>query len=202
MLVSTADVRSWLNLPEGDKNPNDNLQTLILSTQSFVESWTNRQLEGTHYNAHPDYCYLDGTGQRWLYLPQSPVSWIGTVYVDHDREFDAATAIGSADLVIYWAEGKIYSEEMPFTKGHRNIKVEYKAGYGPTATSSYPLPYDLKQLMIEMTVQAYKEGITAVHTVEAGENTRLMQMLANNSSWKATLSEYKNYAAGLSGYWE
>jgi len=137
-----------------------------------------------------------------LYLPQSPVSWVGTVYVDHEREFDEATAIGSADLVIYWAEGKIYSEEMPFTRGHRNIKVEYKAGYGASTVSTYPLPYDLKQLIIEMSVQAYKEGITAVHTVEGRDDVQFMQMLSKNTAWKSTLSEYKNYAAGLSGYWE
>ena len=37
--------------------------------------------------------------------------------------------------------------------------VNYIAGYGAAAVSSYPLPYDLKQVIIEMAVQSFKEGI-------------------------------------------
>jgi hypothetical protein len=102
--------------------------------------------------------------------------------------------IASADLVVYWEQGKIYSEAGYFTKGHRNIKINYIAGYGPAASSSYPVPYDLKQVIIEMAVQSFKEGITGVHTVQGIEETKMIQMLSANTVWKNTLNAYKKYS--------
>ena len=206
MLIGTGDIRSWLNIPEGAKQSNTKFELVIQAVEKFVDNWTNRRLQAFHYKTNPDYCYLDGPGTSWLYLPQYPVSWIGTIYVDAEREWDSASAIGSADLVVYWKEGKIYSEEMGFSKGHRNINVEYIAGYGTSeagVSSSYPLPPDLKLVILEMASEALKEGITAVHTVapEGGEG-RFVQMLGSNSYWRNTLDEYKNHAAGLAGYWQ
>jgi len=201
MLVSTGDVRTWLGVATADTGPNAKIETLINAVEDFADHWTNRALEATYYNEHPDFSYLDGNGQRYIYLPQYPISWIGTVNVDADREWNSATAVGSADLVIYWKQGKLWNEEGIFSKGHRNVRVDYIAGYGDTG-SSYPIPKDLKQTIIEMVVDSFKEGITAVHTIEAGENIKFMQMLSGNSFWRNTLDEYKNHAAGLAGFWE
>ena len=52
----------------------------------------------------------------------------------------------------------------------------------------------LKQVIIEMVVQSYKEGITGVHAVIGENETRMMQMLSGKSVWRQTLNLYKNYA--------
>jgi hypothetical protein len=100
------------------------------------------------------------------------------------------------------------SEGGYFTKGHRNIKIDYVAGYAPVvggtnngAVSSYPIPNDLKQVMIEMSVQAFKEGITAVHTVVGGLESppSFIQLLSNNSFWRNVLNKYKAFDAALQG---
>lgn len=202
MLIGTSDLRAWLSLADGDKTSNDKLETLSKAVQDFVETYTNRQLEATYYNNHKDYSYFDGTGRNWIYTKEYPVSWIESVYVDSDRQWSSGALIASADLVIYWDEGKIYSEAGYFTKGHRNIKINYIAGFGGSATSSYPLPFDLKQVMIEMVVQSFKEGITGVHSVASMEETKFIQMLSQNSMWRNTLNAYKNFSKRLEGLLE
>jgi hypothetical protein len=197
VLIGTDALRSWLSLTDSDKTANDKLESLSLAVQDFVQSYTNRKLEATYYNGHQDYSIYDGTGQNWIYTKQYPISWISNVYVDSDRAWTSGSLIASADLVIYWDTGMIYSEAGYFSKGHRNVRIDHIAGYGGSATSSYPLPYDIKQTMIEMTVQAFKEGITGVHSVVSMEETRFIQMLSQNSMWRNTLNSYKNYSKRL-----
>lgn len=196
MLVSTSDLRAWLSLADGDKESNPKFLTLLQTIQDFVEVYTHRQLEATYYNSHQDYSIYDGTGKNYIYTKAYPISWVESVHVDSDRQWSSGALIASADLVIYWEQGKIYSEAGYFTKGHRNIKINYIAGYGPAASSSYPVPYDLKQVILEMAVQSFKEGITGIHTVLGIEETKMVQMLSGNTIWRNTLNAYKNYSIG------
>lgn len=207
MLVSTGDLRSWLNLSSTDTDPNAKLETLINAVEDFCDNYTGRILEATTYSASPAYNYFDGTGERFFYLPNYPVSAIGTVYVDADREWTSGTAIASADLVIYWDSGKIYSEAEYFIKGHRNIYItSYIAGYGALVggtcganVSTYGVPYDLKQVILELAAQSFKEGLTLIHTVAGVEEVKMLSLLRDNSFIKQTLDKYKNYSAGLYG---
>ena len=195
MLIGTSDIRAWLSLPDGDKTSNDHLETLAQAMQRFVENYTCRQLEATYYNNHQDYSIYDGKGSAWLYTNQYPISWVNAIYVDSDRLWGSGSLVASADLIIDWKKGLIKSEAGYFTKGFRNVRIDYIAGFGPAATSSYPVPYDLKQVMIEMAVQSFKEGITGVHSVVGVEETKFVQMLSSNSMWRKTLNMYKNFAA-------
>jgi|SRR3990167_486303 len=197
MLIATSDLRAWLSLEDGDKASNPKFATLLQSIQDFVETYTHRQLEATYYNGHQDYSIYDGIGRNYIYTRAYPISWVSAVYVDSDRVWGSGSLIASADLVIYWEEGKIYSEAGYFTKGHRNVRIDYIAGYGAASVSTYPVPLDLKQVMIEMAVQSFKEGITGVHTVQGIEETKMIQMLSSNTLWKNTLNAYKNYSVGL-----
>lgn len=195
MLIGTSDIRAWLSLPDGDKTANSQLETLAQAMQDFVENYTCRQLEATYYSNHPDHSIYDGQGSAWFYTKQYPISWVENIYVDSERGWGSGTLIASADIVIDWQKGLIKSEAGYFTKGFRNVRIDYIAGYGPVANSTYPVPYDLKQVMLEMAVQSFKEGITGVHTVDAGESTKFMQMLSSNTMWRQTLNRYKNYSA-------
>jgi hypothetical protein len=204
-LISTADLRVWLGIEEGDKTPNAKLLSLIDSIQDFVDNYTNRTLEAKVYRTDPDNCYYDGNGRPWIYAKQYPLSYVSEVAIDSDREFGSASLVASADF--YWyPNGKIRSEDGYFTRGHRNVRLDYIAGFAPVvggthnaAVSSYPIPGDLKQVMVEMCVESFKEGMTSVHTVMGVEQPKLYNLLKTNTFWMNTLNKYKSFDNTLFG---
>ena len=203
MLIGTGDVRDWVKIPDGDKLPNPKLLNLCRSVQDFCDSYTHRKLEAARYNSDPNFTFYDGTGRRWIYTAQYPISNVVAVYVDSERVFGASTAIDSGDIFFY-PDGKVVSEGEYFIRGRRNVKIDYIAGYAPivggthsAVVSSYPLPYDLRQTMIEMVAEAYKEGVTAIHTVAGQEDTKIVRMFSANSAWKMTLGRYTKMDFGL-----
>lgn len=210
MLIGTSDLRTWLNLAEGDREPNAKLELAAKAIQAFCDMITGRKLEAARYNTDPQFTYLDGNGKAVIHLPQYPVSYIYEVNVDSDRDFGTGTQIDISD-VFYYPSGKVVSEGGYFNKGRRNVKIDYIAGFAPvvnntynSTVSSYPIPSDLKQVMIEMAVEAFKEGISAVHSFEGQSITepKFIQMLSRNSLWRLTLNNYKNYSVGLNEYEE
>ena len=205
-LISTSDLRVYLSIEEGDRGPNEKLDSLAKSVEDFVDSFTNRKLEAQRYSSDPHFTYLDGTGESSIYLPQYPISYVYQANVDSEREHGSANDI-SLDDIFYYPNGKLISEAGYFTKGRRNVKVDYLAGYAPvvngtfdSSVSTYPIPLDLKQVMIEMTVETFKEGLTAIHTVSAGEHgDKIIRLLSQNSFWSNVLNKYKNFSACLEG---
>jgi hypothetical protein len=204
-LISTSDLRSWLGIAEGDRAPNAKLATIASAIEDFCDSYTNRKLEAARYSTDPYFCYLDGTGRANIHLPLYPVSYVSEVNIDSNRTFDTSTQLASTDFFFY-PEGKLISEAGFFTRGRRNIRVDFIAGYAPIvggthnmAVSTYPIPQDLKQVMVEMCVESFKEGMTAVHTVSAGPEgePKFIQMLSRNGFWKQTLIKYKRFDIGL-----
>lgn len=206
-LISTSDLRTWLAITEGDKAPNAKLESIAKAIEDFCDSFTNRKLEAARYNSDPENTYLDGNGMTYLYVPQYPLSHVDGVWIDADRLWGTGTEIGTNDIFFY-SSGKIVSEGGHFISGRRNIKVDYIAGYAPvvggthnSAVSTYPLPYDLKQVMVEMTVECFKEGLTAIHTVQGGPEVgdKIVRMLTSNSFWMQTLNKYKAFDSSLQG---
>jgi len=187
MLIGTGDVRTWLGLNDSDRTPNAKILSLCSAIQAFVESYTNRKLEAQRFTTHPDHCYLDGTGKPWIYLPIYPIWNIYEVAVDNDREFGSGTLIGMDDI-IFDPQGKVMSEAGYFTRGRRNVRFDYYAGYG---AGSYPLPADIKQVMVEMIVETYKSGLTAIHQVQTPQGeVFFLKLLSNNTMWKECLGRY------------
>jgi len=206
MLVSTGTVRTWLGVAANDTSPNAKIESLIYSVQDFVDSYTGRKLEAAVYRTNVEYSYLDGTGSYFLYVPQYPVSHVNQVNVDSDREWGSGTEIGTDDIYFY-PSGKIISEGGYFLKGHRNILIDYNAGFAPVVggthnavVGSYPCPYDLSQTIVELVVKSFQEGITAIHTVQTEQISTFQQLLSANSFWKSTLERYKKLAVNLEGY--
>lgn len=202
-LISTADLRTWLSIEDGDTKPNAKLEDISKAVEDFVDSFTNRKLEAARYNSDPQFTYLDGNGETYIYTRQYPISYVYGVYVDADRVFGSGTEIATADI-FYYPSGKVVSEGGYFTRGRRNVKIDYIGGYAPVVggthdntVSSYPLPYDLKQVMLEMTVESYKEGISAIHTVVTPGQVepKIIQMLSKNSFWSNVLNKYKSFDA-------
>ena len=203
MLISTGTVRTWLSIATDDITPNAKIDSLIKAIQDFCDSYTGRELEAGIYTSDVNNCIFDGSGKAWIYTKQYPLSHVNDIRVDADREWGSGAIVATNDVYFY-PSGKIVSEAGYFTKGRRNVRIDYNAGYAPvvggthnSAVGSYPCPYDLQQTMVEMVVQSFKEGITMVHTVENENNLNFVQMLSQKSFWRKTLNNYKNYAIGL-----
>jgi hypothetical protein len=205
-LISTADVRTWLGIAEGDKTPNEKISSIAKAVEDFVDSYTNRQLEAKVYRTDPSFSYLDGNGKPWIMAPQYPISYITEIAIDSDRSFGSGTLLASADF-FWYPSGKIVSEGGYFTRGRRNVRLDYIAGFAPvvggthnSAVSTYPIPNDIKQTMVEMIVESFKEGITAIHSVQGAEGeTKMVNMLTKNSFWRRTLDKYKSFDYMFSG---
>lgn len=216
-LISTYDLRIWMGIEEGDRKPNAKLSVIAQAVEDFVDSYTSRKLEAKRYLTDPNFSYYDGTGKNYIYLKQYPVSYVSSVNMDADRVFNSGTLFASADYYWYGSEGKLRlsGSQWPFDNysggfysGRRNILVDFTAGYAPVVggthnavVSSYPLPLDLKQVMIEMCVESFKEGMTAVHSVQGGQagDPKFIQMLSKNSFWSNVLNKYKAFDAMVSG---
>lgn len=208
-LISTYDLRLWLGVEEGDNAPNAKLASIALGVEDFADQFTNRTLLAKTYYFHQDESYYDGEGTKYLYLNQYPVSYVSDVNVDSNHDFNSATLVASADLYWYPKEGKLITEGEYFTRGRRNVLVNFIAGYAPvvnnthnSSVSTYPLPLDLKQVMLEMCALSFKEGMTAVHTVQTQDQVRFVQMLSGDTMWNKTLLKYKKWDGALSGRWE
>ena len=208
-LLSTADLREWMGITAGDNAPNEKLNSIAAAIEDFVDSFTNRKLEAQRYLTDPYFSYLDGNRLTYIQLPQYPVSYISSVNIDLDRNFNSGTLLASADF-FWYPSGKVVSEGGYFTRGRRNILVDYTSGYAPVvggthnnAVSTYPIPRDLKQTMTEMCIESFKEGMTAVHTIQGLEGeTKFIQMLSRNSFWSNVLNKYKAFDAAIAGYEE
>lgn len=203
-LVSTLDLRLWMSIEEGDKTINAKLAYIARAVEDFCDSYTNRRLKAQTYTTDPQFSYLDGKGYDYIYTPQYPVSYVSEVNIDSSRDFTSSTALDSTDF-FWYPNGKIISEGGNFLRGRRNIRLSYIAGYAPVvggthsmAVSTYPIPEDLKQVMVEMCVESVKEGMTAVHSID-GEQPRFIQMLKENSFWKNVLNKNKAFDASLVG---
>lgn len=197
-LVGTGDVREWLNIPISDYQPNAKISTLISAVEKYIEQYCSRKFEAQLFETHPDYCYFDGTGAHSIWLPVYPIWRVDEVRIDNDRDFtDSGTLVSTngEDLIIYPTEGKVTLDTSSsfgsYARGRRNVRFKYYAGYG---TGSYPIPGDLKQVIIEMVVQAFNEGITGIHTVMGQQESKIMRMLSGRSFWTDVLNSYKNYS--------
>ena len=214
-LISTYDIITWLGMQSSDRAIFPKLEAVSLAIQDFADSYTNRKLEAQRYLTDPYYSYLDGNNDHYIYLPQYPVSYVSSVNIDNDRVFGSGTLIASADL-FWYPNGKLVLEGDNFSggtsfgggsiaRGRRNVLVDYTAGFAPvvggthnSAVSTYPLPLDLKQVLLEMTTQTVKEGITALHSaVGAQGDVKFIQMLSQNSFWSNVLTKYKAFSKSL-----
>lgn len=202
-LVGTGDIRTWIKVSDADKTPNVKFEALINAIEGYIEQYTNRKLEAQLFKTMPDYCYFDGTGIDTMWTPVFPIWRVDELVIDSDRVFTDSGSLVSTNgenLIIYPSEGKIVLDTSSgfgiFTRGRRNVRLAYYAGYG---AGSYPVPSDLKQVIVEMVVASFNEGITGVHTVVGPQESKFIKMLSKNTYWSNVINSYKNYAiiAGL-----
>ena len=90
-------------------------------------------------------------------VKEYPITAIASVYDDTDRVYGADTAIDVDDLI--WGEhngvspGVIEYDKGVFTKGRKNIKITYTAGY-----SANDMPEDLKMAVMKLVAADHLEA--------------------------------------------
>lgn len=158
-LTSLANVKEFLRIT--DTNDDTFLTNLISRVEKEVKEYCQRDFEAADYME-----YYDGDGTDTLLVDNYPINSVSELYDDPDREFGTDTLIDSSDYIIYSEEGKIVLDGSTFSKGNKNIKIVYNAGYTT-------IPADLEQAVIKLVAAEYLEGQGSVNAVEGeGQQTR------------------------------
>jgi len=92
--------------------------------------------------------YVDGSGDRYLFLKNTPINSVAVINEDSDWVWASDTTIAS-DAYRVIDEKYLVSKESWWTLGEQNYKITYNAGYAT-------IPLDLKQVAIEEIVRRYK----------------------------------------------
>jgi hypothetical protein len=144
--VATGDLTSVVNV-QAQAGMKDAaaavLATLITQASSFIATATDRSFSGTVSKME----IRNGSGGTELFLADGPVASITSLSIDA-KPIPAQPADGQPGYFLVNSELLCLSGYV-FTKGHRNVRVAYAAGY--TAT-----PKDVEQACVELVVSAYR----------------------------------------------
>lgn len=185
-MLSLEEAKIWLDYTGSDRDVL--ITTLIESVQALLESFCDRHFSFDSYTE-----YYDGLGFNYVLLDQYPVQDITGVWDDTNREFTDVMKIESTSYTVYKNIGMIMlTDGSVFTKGYRNVKVEYTAGYTE-------IPADLKMIAGEIIVKKWKNiidhrvGISSVSSAGEGFNLSLNDLLPDH---KAILySRYRRHGS-------
>lgn len=162
-LVELDDVLEFIGVEDTDERIYK-LERYINAASWFCNNYTHRKLKSRDLTE-----YYNGDGTNVLLMNNYPVTAITHVYDDLDRDYESDTEIDSDDLV-YMPDGlacKIVYDGGVFSKGIKNIKVEYTAGYET-------IPWDLYQACCELVAYYWKN-------TEEGRFGLISQQLADGS---------------------
>jgi hypothetical protein len=124
------------------------LETLIKSSQAFIDEYCNRTFLLSAVNE-----YHNG-GSNKIFLNRYPVSEsaVVKVYDSWDRTYSEGHLISPGDYFVDRENGIItFNYEIGGSPGA--IKVSYSGGY-----KSYQIPYPITQACIELVARKFKEG--------------------------------------------
>jgi len=126
MLTTVARLKTFLDI--SDSTYDAVLEIIINSCTDFIENYCDRRFKKATYNE-----IYDGTGTRFLFLKQYPVSSTDpfTLQVRNGNSF---TNIPTEDYFVKYNEGIIVGE---FHKLPRHYRVSYSAGYDYDNITTY-----------------------------------------------------------------
>jgi len=168
-LTSLTKVKEFLRIT--DNNDDTLLTNLISRVEKEVKEYCQRDFEATDYTE-----YYDGDGTDTLLVDNYPINSVSELYDDPDRDFGADTLIDPSDYVIYSEEGKVVLDGSVFSKGKKNIKIVYNAGYTT-------IPADLEQAVIKLVAAEYLLGQGSVNVVE-GEGQQIRPQKLREEAYK------------------
>jgi uncharacterized phiE125 gp8 family phage protein len=138
-LTDLAKAREWIGIKtEAD----DGLLTrLITAASGFIASFLSRSILTASYTE-----YRDGPGGNTLSTLNYPITAVSSVEVNGVA---IALASGTVNYGYQFNDRQIVLRGYKFTRGFRNVKVSYTAGYAD-------VPVDIEQACLELVAYKYR----------------------------------------------
>lgn len=143
-LTSLANVKAYLSI--GDSTRDGILNLLIPAASRAIEKACDRTFNEATY-ADDRY---SGNWQRTLQLRNYPVITFTGIWDDSARVFASSSLIDSVNYSVDNETGQVELDGLIFSKGVRNIKVSYTAGYTT-------IPADLELIAIKLVSFLYNK---------------------------------------------
>ncbi|MDD5013728.1 MAG: hypothetical protein PHW73_01325 [Atribacterota bacterium] len=118
-IVILAEMRSFLNVPNGQTGKDDLLIDLLDSYNSEIEEYLGVTLINSTYTET-----YDGNGKDYLFLDHYPIASVTSLIID-DVELTEDT-----DFYVHGDEGYIKLDGSTFTVDLNNVDIVYVAGHG------------------------------------------------------------------------
>jgi hypothetical protein len=155
MIVTLTDVKNYMGIT---RITDDVVLFRILErADRQMKSECRREFESASRTE-----YYDGFATCELNVREAPITAITSIYDDCDIAFGSDTLIPATDYYYDANKGIIYLKYSVFTKGIKNIKVVYTAGY-----SAMTMPYDVKKAVINLACADYIESQGALNAIQA-----------------------------------
>lgn len=134
-LTTRASAKELLGIPSAVTAYDAVIDTLVAAVDGIVEDYCHRRFADTTRTE-----YYDGqSGQRRLCLRHYPIISITSIHDDANRDYGADTLVDADDYTFDTgddSDGIVRFDGTTLSRGIRNIKVVYRAGY---ATIPKPL---------------------------------------------------------------
>lgn len=179
-LTTPQAVKNYLNIT--DENSDTAIADLIARISKEIEVYCNR-----NFKKETRIDYFSGDGQMSIRLKNYPIIEITSIHDDYDRAYGSDTLIDAGDYTFEPEEGIVYFEA-PLTKGIRNVKVTYVAGYET-------IPQDLELAAILDVVAAFSETKILV-AIQEGQESSSFKISDLQKRANVIKDRYRRYANG------
>lgn len=188
-LCSTTDLKVLLGISTASQ---DALLALVKAgVEQFAKTYTGRDLlvPSTPYTE-----YYDGDGGSDLRLDQHPIVSVTTIHIDNSRLFADAALVPASDIIgdaKSYLRGFVELLTYRFTRGAKNIKVVYSAGYSV-------VPLDLSMAVKQIVAKQFKvaeKKMFAEGSYQVGDTTITLSPDAYPKDALKVLDAYRRVAA-------
>lgn len=143
-LVTLIDTKQWLQITTATYD--DLLNKLIPRASQIVESFTQRIFTSTEYKQ-----IYDGSGDFELALNFYPLISVEVLSMSLDKETKLySDIIATTEILLQKPSGIVELYDTAFSKGRRNIYIEYTAGYAA-------VPEDIQTVVLDLIYKKFKD---------------------------------------------
>lgn len=188
-LITLSEMQTYLGIPAADTNPTMNLglATYVSAVSEWLETMMGRTIALTTYTSSPNFSFYDGYSVRGdtLRLKAYPIGTVTALYDSPTLTFvTTETSIYNLYYVVDYDSGIIkLINGFRFSKGYRNIRVDYTAGYTST-------PEDIKLATKIIVKELYKDGQTGLNNTPPAESI-MGNWIESNHFVKTIINKYR-----------
>ena len=121
-VLSLEDVKDFLNLTETEDKLDAWLGREVKSQLQVIEEYLDRPVIVQQFREE-----IDSTGGTILKIENTPVQSVIDLFIDNDRRFRESSRIDNDQFIVDEDSIELQYDRFPY--GHRNVRVNYIAGY-------------------------------------------------------------------------